>query len=209
MKLVSRHLGVGSTLATIGPYLEAMPKLLKLLSHRPLPELDPMHNEQSVFHAISGACMTSSMATIITKLLLMHVQARGVRLKTLRVNPLHVFSEHSYPVLEWTETDGSKNITIFYIEGRKECVQSHQDNKNGSKGKQKCIQCRLSWLMLSIIKTDEDREKIRLNWSVSHLSHVRLLFHLAQHLFGVSQWSKEDKLNLYCRQNFGDCELTE
>ena len=210
MKSVSQQLDVGPILATtIGRHLEIMPKLQDLLSQRPLPKLDPVNTDRSVFQAVSGACMTAPTATIITNLLLTHVRTKNGRIDTLRANPLYVFSEVAYPVVEWTETDNSKNIAIFYIEDQKGCGLSHEDPKECREDKQKCVPCRLSWIMLSVINTAENGEKSRLNWSVSHLSHIRRLFSLAQHLYGVSQWSNEDKLALYCHQTLGHCELTE
>ena len=166
-----------------------MPKLMKWLSQWPLPGLNPVHDEQLVFQTIRSACMTASIAT---NLLLRHGRKRNTHLAALRANPLYVFSQDAYPVIEWRETDNSRNIAIFYVEDQKECVQ-----------------CRLSWLMLSVTNTAENQEKPRLNWSVSHVSHIRLLFNLAQHLFGVLQWSNEDKLDLYCLRKCGDCQPSE
>ena len=214
MKSISRQLDAGLILGTsIAPYLYTMPKLRQLLSHRPLSEVDPTNTEQSVFRAVRGTCANASIATSITKLLLTHVRKKGGRLETMRANPLYVFSKHAYPVVEWTENDNSKYIAIFYIKNPDDqCTQCRQNKKDCIccvDQEESCVQCRLNWLVLSVIDTAENGEESRLNWSVSHPSHIRLLFSLAQHLFEVSKWSDEDKLNIYCLQNFEDCELTE
>ena len=194
MELFSDGLDPGPTLATIVQQVETVLKLQTQLYGIRLPKLDPINTDQSVFRAISAASTTAPIATIITKLLLTNVRKKNGRIDTLRATPVYVSSDDGYLVVEWTETDNSKNLAIFHIEDQKACILSHQDLDCG-KGNQKCVQCRLSWLMSSIIKTPENGEKYRFTWSVCHLDHIRLLFRLAQHLSGVSQWSNEDKWN--------------
>ena len=150
-----------------------------------------------IIQVIGKACTTVSMATFIADSLLMHVYSKSMNLTALRANPLYLFSddEKVYPVIEWSDSDKSNkstNIAIFHFENQKK----------------QCERCSGSWLIHSFVSTAEDHEKSRLSWSVSHISHLPLLFTLAQHLFGVLQWNDEDILNIYCDRNF-DCELPE
>ena len=138
------------------------------------------------------------MAAAISDMLQMHLRSSGASLETLRANPLYLLIrdpiESSYPVVEWRESDGTESVAIFYMDYQEECVR-----------------CKVSWLMHSVIHNDGNRNQgqLRLNWSVSDISHISKLFILSNHLLGVLQWTQEDILNLYCHQNFGDCELSE
>jgi len=122
--------------------------------------------------------------------LLKYVYSKSTSLTALRANPVYLFTkdEQPYPVLEWREADDTTSIAIFHVDPKQK----------------ECERCSASWLMHSFIPSGEKQEKSRLNWSVSHVSHIPLLFTLAQHLFGVLQWSNEDILNIYCDRNFGD-----
>jgi hypothetical protein len=150
-----------------------------------------------IIQVIGKACTTVSMATFIADALFMHVYSRSMNMTALRANPLYSFSddEKVYPVIEWSDSDKSDkstNIAIFHFETQKK----------------QCQRCSASWLIHSFVTTAQDHEKSRLSWSVSHISHVSLLFTLVQHLYGVLQWGDEDILNIYCDRNF-DCELPE
>ena len=165
---------------------------MNCLSQNPPPELCSAGNiAHLVFNTINSACGTISMSRVIADLLQVHFQSRDTHFTALRATPLYLLLqdpiESSYPVLEWSETDGSQNIAIFYMDHEEECVS-----------------CNLSWLMHSIIPTNSKEEQLRLNWSVSDTTHISELFGLAQHLLGLLQWSHEDILNIYCHQNFDD-----
>jgi len=196
---ISEQITVGPTTVAemIGQYLAIPPKLHKRLSQQPVPGLPEKWTLLVIVQVIGKACTAVSMATFITDSLFLHVYSRSMNLTALRANPLYLFSddEKVYPVIEWSESDKSDkstNIAIFHFE--------HQNKQ--------CKQCSPSWLIHSFVTTAEDHEKSRLSWSVSHISHISLLFTLVQHLFGILQWNEEDILNVYCDRNF-DCELPE
>jgi len=139
---------------------------------------------------IGTACMTIPATAFLANALLKYVCSKSTRLTALRANPVFLFTkdETPFPVLEWSEADDTTSIAIFHIDPKPK----------------ECERCSASWLMHSFVPSGEEPEKSRLNWSVSHMSHIPLLFTLAQHLFGVLQWSNEDIGNIYCDRNFGD-----
>ena len=181
--------------STIGSYLAVPLKLHKQLSQQPLPLLPEKWTVVVIVQVITGACITVSMATFIADSLLMHVFSRNMNLTGLRANPLYLFSddEKVYPVIEWSESDKSSSVAIFHFENQKK----------------HCERCSASWIIHSFVNTAQDQEKSRLSWSVSHISHISLLFVLAQHLCQVLRWSDQDMLDIYCDRNLTDCELPE
>lgn len=94
--------------------------------------------------------------------------------------------EDAWTVVEWTESDGMTMLAIFQFDELAEL-------KDGS------------WLMHSA-EADGAAEgspwrSSRIDWNVGDVEHVKVLFKVAQHIFGVLLWPVSSALNLYCGVN--------
>ena len=68
-----------------------------------------------------------------------------------------------------------------------------------------------SWLMHSGIPytTKQCWRRSRLDWNVADITHLKILFGVAQHTLGVMEWPVEDTINLYSHissQNYSSNE---
>jgi len=91
--------------------------------------------------------------------------------------------EESWPVVEWTESDGMAMLAIFQFDDFGEL-------KDGG------------WLMHSGLADGGPEgspwSNSRIDWNVSDVEHVKLLFKVAQHILGVLLWPIASALKLYC-----------
>jgi len=93
----------------------------------------------------------------------------------------------SWPIVEWTESDDTHNIAIFHFDEE---------------------QC--SWIMHSGLPTKDDGWKTsRVDWNVSDVEHLKILFGVAQHTYGITEWDPQDILQIYCDREFGNCSFEE
>ena len=92
-------------------------------------------------------------------------------------------SNSSWPLLEWTEGEGTEVMAIFEINGATDLAEcnwlvNYRHNSHGPSGGQ------------------ERNESV--SWRVTQLRHLKMLFEVAQHLSGILTWSPEDTHRLYC-----------
>ena len=46
-------------------------------------------------------------------------------------------------------------------------------------------------------------------WTVTNIGQLKALFHAAQHLLGILEWSSADSHKIYCEGNFVNCSQEE
>jgi hypothetical protein len=145
---------------------------------------------------ISVACSTIRIASTIDNTLISYLRSRNSRLTTLRATQVHLFNdeENSYPLLEWTEEDGTTTLAVFHFE----------DPDKPEDG---------SWLMHSgrEVGTSDRRywQQSRIDWNVADIEHLKLLFGVAQHMLGLLEWPIADALKLYRHINSNNHSISE
>lgn len=151
---------------------------------------------ETIRERISSACESDEIATSISHSLVTYMQSRKTQIKALRATPVYMFNndEESWPVVEWTESDGMAMLAIFQFDDFGEL-------KDGS------------WLMHSGL-ADGGPEgspwtNSRIDWNVSDVEHVKLLFKVAQHILGVLLWPIASALKLYCGVNSDKTSVPE
>lgn len=171
-----------------GEYVAIFPKLHRRLSQHPIPALPYNYNIAIIVQIIRDACSAISIACFIAESIVVYLHSRNTKLTGLRVSPVYLFTSDnkSWPMIEWTESDETKNVAIFHVDEE---------------------QC--SWIMHSVVDDTLNWEKSRVSWNVAHVEHLKLLFGIAQHFFGVLQWSPGDVINIYCDRDFHNCLLPE
>lgn len=174
--------------AAISGYIAIFSKLHRRLSQHPIPALPSDYNITIIIQIIHDACNTISIACFIANSLIVYLHSRNTQMTGLRASPVYLFTsdEKSWPVIEWTESDETKNVAIFHFDEE---------------------QC--SWIMHSVVNNGQNWDRSRVSWNVARVEHLKLLFRIAQHFFGVLQWSNEDVINIYCDRNFDNCPLPE
>ena len=98
-------------------------------------------------------------------------------------------------MVEWTETDDTKNIVFFHFD----------DSDDPGEG---------SWLMHSGRDESGDNESFvwaesRIDWNVSDVEHLKILFSVVQHVLNLLSWSASDILELYCGISLPNESATE
>ena len=105
--------------------------------------------------------------------------------------------EWTWPIVEWTESDGLEVVAIFYID---------EDAPSDVCG----------WLMHTgkgFIENPEKKsmrwEKTSISWSVGEMDHLQSLFEALLQLSTVIQWPTADMLGLYCETEDSDTLSSE
>jgi len=171
-------------------------KFHRKVSQSPLPAITAQCNIETIRKRISSACQSDEIATSISHSLVTYMGSRKTQIKALRATPVYMFNndEESWPVVEWTESDGMAMLAIFQFDDVGEL-------KDGG------------WLMHSGL-SDGGPEgspwtNSRIDWNVSDVEHVKLLFKVAQHILGVLLWPIASALKLYCGVNSDKTSVPE
>ena len=122
-----------------------------------------------------------------------HFKATNATITRFRASIIHSLTdEWTWPIVEWTEIDGSEVVAIFFID---------EDAPSDVCG----------WLMHTgrgLIENPEDGasrwEKTSIDWNVGEMEDLHSLFEAAEQLWGILQWPTQDMLRLYC--GTGDAE---
>ena len=178
----------------IGPYLEIFAKLHSLLSSHPIPPVPKNAPQAHVVRIINEACERDT-AIFIANSLVLYLGKRGTSMTGLRAIAMEMFTQvseqgPSWPIIEWIESDETHNVAIFHVDEEQ-----------------------WSWIMHSGLPTADgakgDWEASRVDWNVSDSDHLKILFGVARHTYGISQWDQEDILKIYCDREFGNCSIEE
>ena len=111
-----------------------------------------------------------------------HLRLKSARITALRASVAYSLTddELSWPVVEWNEEDGTENIAIFHVDQvePEEC----------------------SWMMHSGVGTSDHHfwQSSRVDWNVSDIDDLKMLFGVTQRVLGILDWSTADALALYC-----------
>jgi hypothetical protein len=114
------------------------------------------------------------------------LQSRDARMVAFRISVERLFMNEDVecPILEWKESDGTEIVSLFHFHDAFE--------------PEEC-----SWAMhLGVGRNDTNPngpfwQSSRVDFNVSQLSHLKILFGLAQHILGVLQWPSADARRLY------------
>lgn len=101
----------------------------------------------------------------------------------LRATAVYMLNDDDnvWPVVEWIEIDGTARLAIFHFDDL-------AGPENGS------------WLMHSGLSGNGDCwRQSRVDWNVADTQHLKILFRVVQHVWGVLEWSVEDAMKLYCQ----------
>lgn len=162
--------------------MEMMEQLHKKTLQRPILELYG-NILATIVPIISVACSTIKIAATIARTIVSYVYSRNSRMVALRATPVHLFNdeEKSWPVVEWTEEDDTRSLSIF----------DFYDIDNPEKG---------SWLMHSgrqvLVSDRRYWKQSRIDWNVADTEHLKVLFN-TQHMLGLLQWGVTDLLQLH------------
>lgn len=154
-----------------------IPKLPKTESCGPPADFDTVHGTISTH-------INSSAASAINRTL-RTIQSTSITMRGLIVSVFYPFGrdDHCWPVVQWTEGDDTEALAIFEVDLATNICSwiihrgTRVDNESG-------------WNEASIV------------WSVTHIGQLKGLFHAAQHLFGILEWSSADTHKIYCEGNF-------
>jgi hypothetical protein len=169
------------------------------VSEAPMTSLSANLDQTTISQTIFDRCATTvEIAALITRSILTYLVSRQTPMKALRASAVFwLTGDTSWPVVEWLEGDGRKNIAIFHFED--------PDEPDGH-----------SWIMHSGVRPSDDEtsetrkwQSSRLDWNVENTSHLKTLFKVAQHLLGILQWPVEDAYQLYCQQTLTSRSIEE
>lgn len=117
-----------------------------------------------------------------------YVLSRNTQIIALRASTIYWFTDDdaSWTVIEWVEEGDIRSLAIFHFEDVDELEQG-------------------SWLMhsgIQAVSTTENKnwKNSRIDWNVADVSHLKILFGVVQHIADILQWSVEDAMKLYCKQ---------
>jgi hypothetical protein len=173
-------------------------KLHYRVSRRPIPSLPEKYNASVIFQRISDGCGTPKIASLITRSLVAYTLSRDSQITALRASTIFWFTDNdaSWTVLEWVEGNDVRNLAIFHFEDLDEPDQA-------------------SWLMHSGLEVANTTTKTkcwensRIDWNVADINHLKILFGVAQHIVGMLEWSVEDAMKLYCKQDTDETSVPE
>ena len=169
----------------LGGPARMLQKFHRKVSQNPLPSLPAQYNLETVRERISSACPSPEIATSIAHSLVTYMHSTKTHIKALRATPVYMLDndEDSWPVIEWTASDGMAMLAIFHFND----VAQLKDG---------------GWLMHSGVADGGPEgspwRHSRIDWNVGNVQHIRQLFKVAQHIFGVLLWPIASALKLYC-----------
>jgi hypothetical protein len=182
---------LSTTLGQVGDAeLKQQADMLARFHHRvsktPLPEIPLKYDFALIFQTISTCLLPLRIASIIARALFAFLQSRDARMISLRISVEKLFMNEDVecPILEWKESDGTEIVSLFYFDDEVELKEC-------------------SWVMhLGVGRNDTGSncplwQSSRVDWNVSQVSHLKILFGLAQHILGVLQWPIADARRLY------------
>jgi hypothetical protein len=152
---------------------------------RPIPELSAKYGVENIRKIISCACATDEIVTLITYSLLAYLKRKDSQMTALRAIPVYMLNddEDSWPLIEWTESDGVASLAIFHFDADAEVEEG-------------------SWLMHSAMPNDHELDNgwrnSRIDWNVGDVEDLKILFRVALHILGVMNLPVEDARTLYC-----------
>jgi hypothetical protein len=181
------------------PHARMFEQLHEKVSEAPITTSSEDIDQTAILQTIVESCATTvEIATLIAHLIVTYLVSRQTPMKALRASAVFLLTgDSSWPVVEWVECDGRKNIAIFHFEDQDE-PEDH------------------SWIMHSGVGPFDDRtsetrrwRSSRLDWNVGDISHLKTLFKVAQHLLGVLEWPTVDAYRLYCEQTVTSHSIEE
>jgi hypothetical protein len=160
------------------------------VSKRPLPQMcEP--SDSSTLQEIAN-CTGAEVSIVVDRALQRYLRSKNVSIQAFRASVVYPLAEDdfSWPVLEWTEGDGTKVLAIFEVDADTEPPVCN-------------------WLMHQGIqggRTDDSRwMNASVMWRVTEIDCLRPLFGAARHLLGILDWTSADAHNLYCRGTLESC----
>jgi hypothetical protein len=161
------------------------------MSQRPVPKSPGGYNAETITKKIAESCNSVRVSSVIADSITAYETSRRARIVALRASEVYLFSndDDSWTVVEWVEEDSLKCVVIFHFDPMAEPADG-------------------SWLMHSgYIGSVVDAESThlwkesRVDYNVAEISHLKILFGIAQHILGVLQWAIADAVTLYCEQD--------
>jgi hypothetical protein len=99
-------------------------------------------------------------------------------------------NDHSWPVVQWIEGEDTEALAIFEIDVATNIC---------------------SWIIHRGFRIDNESawNQASVMWTVTNIGQLKTLFHAAQHLLGILEWSSADSHKIYCEGNFANCSREE
>lgn len=172
------------------PHARMFEQLHEKVSKSPMASSSTNFDQKIISQTIFDSCATTlENAALIAHSIVTYLLSRQTPMKALRASAVFwLTGDSSWPVVEWVEGDGRKNIAIFHFEDQ-DVPEDH------------------SWIMHSGVGPSEEVssetrkwQSSRLDWNVGDISHLKTLFKVAQHLLGVLEWPAADAYQLYCEK---------
>jgi hypothetical protein len=95
--------------------------------------------------------------------------------------------DKSWSIVQWTEGEEIEGVAIFEVDVRTNFC---------------------NWIIHRGIRESGWKEA-SIMWNVTDIGRLKSLFHAAQHLSGILEWSTADSHKIYCEGNFANCSPEE
>lgn len=135
--------------------------------------------------------MNSNAASTVDRVL-RSLRSTSTAMRGLLVSVFYPFgrNDHSWPVVQWIEGEDTEALAIFQVD---------------------VVTNVCSWIIHRGFRVDNESawNQASVMWTVTNISQLKTLFHAAQHLLGILQWSSADSDKIYCEENFANCSREE
>jgi hypothetical protein len=135
--------------------------------------------------------MNNNAASIVARVL-RSLQSTSTVMRRFLVSIFYPLgrNDHSWPVVQWIEGEDTEALAIFEVD---------------------VVTNVCSWIIHRGFRVDNQSawNQASVEWTVTNISQLKTLFHAAQHLLGILQWSNADSENIYCEENFANCSREE
>jgi len=164
------------------------------VSMKPIPALPSIKDPATILRIIALGCPNLRTAPLIARSIATYVHSRNTSVTALRASMVSSFTEDNVaaPVIEWKESNETENLAIFHFDGLTDPEE-------------------YSWLMHSGHRDSSDLtagnpkwQSSRIDWNLSNIGHLNVLFGVAKHSLGVLEWPTADILTLCGRRNADD-----
>jgi hypothetical protein len=162
-------------------------RLHSRVSRRAISTSPEVYSIERIAETIAKSCDSDEISSVVTHSIAAYLTTRNRQIVALRATEVYslVSDEDAWLVVEWLESDDLNCIAIFHFEDDLEV-------RSGS------------WLMHSGYQSPSEGpgswNSSRVDWNVSEIDHLQILFGVAQHLLGILEWSVEDSVALYCQR---------
>jgi hypothetical protein len=145
-------------------------------------------NELNLVYSMISRHTNTNTANVIN-LTLRRIQSTSAAMRGFVASVFYPFrrENESWSIVQWTEGEEVEALAIFEVDVRTNVC---------------------NWIIHRGIRESGWKEA-SIVWTVKDISRLKSLFHAAQHLSGILEWSTADTHKIYCDGNFANCSQEE